>query len=244
MLADELDYVIGVDTHRDEHVLAVVSAPAGAVVAGAAAPTNARGYRELLRVAHRYASGRRAWAIEGSGSYGAGLARFLACRGEAVLEVSRTPRTERRLRGKDDALDAARTARAVLASETLARPRAGEQREALRLLLVARRSAVDVRRETLTQLRAVIVTAPERLRQELRELTLGKLLERCSRMRRTSSASTTNSRHDSCYAASPAASKQQRSKPTNSNANSSLTCAHSHQPCSTSPASAPSSLHN
>ena len=124
------------------------------------------------------------------GSYGAGLARFLAGRGEAVLEVSRTPRTERRLRGKDDALDAARTARAVLASETLALPRAGERREALRLLLVARRSAVDVRREALTQLRAVIVTAPERLRQELRELPLGKLLERCSRLRRTSSAST------------------------------------------------------
>jgi transposase len=190
MLADDVDYVIGVDTHRDEHVLAVVSAPAGAVVAGAAAPTNARGYCELLRVADRYASGRRAWAIEGSGSYGAGLARFLAGRGEVVLEVSRTPRAERRLRGKDDALDAARTARAVLASETLARPRAGERREALRLLLVARRSAVDVRREALTQLRAVIVTAPERLRQELRELTLGKLLERCSRLRRTSSAST------------------------------------------------------
>ena len=143
----------------------------------------------MLRVADRYASGRRAWAIEGSGSYGAGLARFLAGRGEVVLEVSRTPRAERRLRGKDDALDAARTARAVLASETLARPRAGERREALRLLLVARRSAVDVRREALTQLRAVIVTAPERLRQELRELTLGKLLERCSRLRRTSSAS-------------------------------------------------------
>ncbi len=189
MLADEVDYVIGVDTHRDEHVLAVVSAPAGAIVAGAAAPTNARGYSELLRVAERYASGRRAWAIEGSGSYGAGLARFLADRGETVLEVSRTPRTERRLRGKDDTLDAARTARAVLASETLARPRAGERREALRLLLVARRIAVDVRREALTQLRAVIVTAPDRLRQELRELTLGKLLQRCSRLRRTSSAS-------------------------------------------------------
>jgi transposase len=188
MLADELDYVIGVDTHRDEHVLAVVTAPVGAVVAGTAAPANARGYRDLLRVAARYAPGRRAWAIEGSGSYGAGLSRFLADRGETVLEVSRTPRTERRLRGKDDAMDAARTARAALVSETLALPRAGEQREALRLLLVARRSAVDVRREALTQLRAVIVTAPDRLRQELRGLPLGKLLKRCSRLRRTTSA--------------------------------------------------------
>jgi transposase len=104
-----------------------------------------------------------------------------------VLEVSRTPGTERRLRGKDDALDAARTARAALAAETLALPRAGERREALRLLLVARRSAVDVRREALSQLPAVIVTAPEPLRPELRELATGKLLDRCSRLRRSNS---------------------------------------------------------
>jgi transposase len=188
MLADELDYVLGVDTHRDEHVMAVVTAPTGAVVAGSAVPANGRGYRELLRVAERHAPGRRAWAIEGTGSYGAGLARFLAGRGETVLELSRTPRAERRLRGKDDELDAARTARAALASETLVLPRAGEQREALRLLLVARRSAVDVRREALTQLRAVIVTAPERLRDELRGLMEGKLLDRCSRLRRTTGA--------------------------------------------------------
>jgi transposase len=187
MLADELDYVIGVDTHRDEHVVAVVTAPAGAVVAGKTARANARGYRDLLCLAERYAAGRRAWAIEGTGSYGAGLTRYLAERGETVLEVSRTPRTERRLRGKDDTLDAARTAHSALAADTLARPRAGERREALRLLLVARRSAVDVRREALTQLRAVIVTAPERLRQELRGLPVGKLLDRCSRLRRTHS---------------------------------------------------------
>ena len=188
MLADELDYVLGVDTHRDEHVLAVVTAPAGAVIAGTTAAANVRGYRQLLRVAACHAPGRRAWAIEGTGSYGAGLARYLSARGEVVLEVSRTPRTERRLRGKDDALDAARTARAALASDKLALPRAGERREALRLLLVARRSAVDVRREALTQLRAVIVTAPDRLRQELRGLPLGRLLDRCGRLRRSSAA--------------------------------------------------------
>jgi transposase len=185
MLADELDYVLGVDTHRDEHVLAVVTAPAGGVVAGAAAATNGRGYRELLRVAARHAPGRRAWAIEGSGSYGAGLARFLSEHGEAVLEVSRALRPERRLAGKNDTLDAVRIARAALASETLALPRAGERREAMRLLLIARRSAVDVRREALTQLRAVIVTAPEPLREQLRRLSLGKLLDRCSRFRRS-----------------------------------------------------------
>ncbi|HEY8235235.1 MAG TPA: IS110 family transposase [Gaiellaceae bacterium] len=188
MLADEVDYVLGVDTHRDEHVVAVVTAPAGIVVAGSAASASTRGYRELLRLAERHAPGRRAWAIEGTGSYGAGFARFLAGRGEVVLELSRTPRAERRLRGKDDRLDAVRTARAALASELLALPRAGEQREALRLLLVARRSAVDVRREALTQLRAVIVTAPERLRRQLRGLPEGRLLDRCSRLRRTTAA--------------------------------------------------------
>jgi transposase len=185
MLADELDYVLGVDTHRDEHVMAVVMAPAGGVVAGAAAATNGRGYRELLQVAERHAPGRRAWAIEGTGSYGAGLARFLSEHGEAVLEVSRTLRAERRLAGKNDSLDAVRIGRAALASETLALPRAGERREALRLLLIARRSAVDVRREALTQLRSVIVTAPEPLREQLRRLSLRKLLDRCSRLRRT-----------------------------------------------------------
>jgi transposase len=149
---------------------------------------NGRGYREALRFAERVVEGRRVWAIEGSGSYGAGLARFLSEQGEAVLEISRTPRTERRLAGKDDSLDAVRIGRAALASDTLALPRSGERREAVRLLLVARRSAVDVRREALTQLRAVIVTAPESLRDELRRLPLGKLLDRCSRLRRTGAA--------------------------------------------------------
>ena len=125
MLADELDYLVGVDTHRDEHVLAVVAAPAGAVVARQAVWANAGGYREALRFAERCAGDRRAWAIEGSGHYGAGFAGFLAGRGETVLEVSRTPRAERRLRGKDDPLDAVRTARAALTSETLALPRNG-----------------------------------------------------------------------------------------------------------------------
>jgi transposase len=186
MLADELDYVVGVDTHLDEHVLAVVAAPSGAVVARRAVGANARGYSAALRFAGEAAGGARVWAIEGTGSYGAGLARYLAGRGETVLEVSRTPRAERRLRGKDDSLEAARTARAALASETLALPRSGERREALRLLLVARRSAVDVRREALGQLRGVIVTAPDGLREELRTLPVGRLLERCSRLRRSS----------------------------------------------------------
>ncbi len=189
MVADELDYVIGVDTHLDEHVLAIIAAPSGAVVAQHSIQASARGYAVALRFAADEANGARVWAIEGTGSYGAGLARFLAGRGETVLEISRTPRAERRLRGKDDSLDATRTARAALASETLALPRSGERREALRLLLVARRSAVDVRREALGQLRGVIVTAPDKLREELRGLPVGRLLVRCSRLRRSSAIS-------------------------------------------------------
>jgi transposase len=189
MLADELDYVIGVDTHLEEHVLALVSAATGAVLARQTVRANGRGYSAALRFAGEAAGGARVWAIEGTGSYGAGLTRYLAGRGERVLEISRTPRAERRLRGKDDSLDAARTARAALASETLALPRSGARREALRLLLVARRSAVDVRREALGQLRGVIVTAPDGLRDQLRGLPVGRLLERCSRLRRSSAMS-------------------------------------------------------
>ncbi len=187
MVADELDYVVGVDTHRDEHVLAVVVAPVGAVVARRAVAANAGGYAQALRFADSYASGRRVWAVEGAGHYGAALARFLSGHGETVLEAGRSPRGERRLQGKDDGLDAVRAARAALGHE-LASPRAGQRREALRLLLVARRSAVDVRRETLVQLRSVIVTSPDRLRDELRRLPVQRLLDRCSRLRRPKTA--------------------------------------------------------
>jgi transposase len=186
MLADEVDYVVGVDTHRDQHVLAVVAAPASAVVAQLSVRAGARGYVEAVRFAGQHAGGVRVWAVEGAGHYAAGLARHLSGRGETVLEIGRGPRDERRLRGKDDSLDAIRAARAALASETLTLPRAGQRREALRLLLLARRSAVDVRREALVQLRSVIVTCPDRLREQLRGLPAGRLIGRCSRLRRPS----------------------------------------------------------
>ena len=186
MLADEVDYVVGVDTHRDQHVLAVVASPTGAVVAQRSIATSGRGYAQALRIAQDYAAGERVWAVEGAGHYGAGLARYLSSHGEIVLEAGRSPRGERRLRGKDDGLDAIRAARAALGSEERALPRAGQRREALRLLLLARRGAVDVRRQALVQLRSVIVTAPEPLRRELRVLPQQRLIARCSRLRRSS----------------------------------------------------------
>ena len=189
MLAEQVDYVVGVDTHRDQHTLAVVAAPTGAVLAQTTVRTDARGYREAVRFADRHTSGARIWAVEGAGHYGAAFTRYLARHGETALEASRSPRSERRLRGKNDPLDAVRAARSALAAEALTLPRAGERQEALRVLLVARRSAVDVRRLALVQLRSVIVTAPEALRAELRRLPTGQLIRRCSRFRRSDSRS-------------------------------------------------------
>jgi transposase len=187
MLAEQVDYVIGVDTHRDQHTLAVVTAPTGALVAQQSVQTDMRGFRDALQFAERHARGVRVWAIEGAGHYGAGFSRFLSQHGETVIEVSRTARAERRLRGKDDPLDAVRAARVSLASEALTLPRAGQRQEALRVLQLARRSAVDVRRLALVQLRSVIVTAPHSMREELRRLPAGQLIRRCSRFRRSDS---------------------------------------------------------
>ena len=187
MLADEVDYVVGVDTHRDQQMLAIVAAPSGALVAQRSVCADGRGYREAVCFAEEHAPGVRVWAIEGAGHYGAGLARYLARRQHLLLEVSRTSRGERRLRGKDDSLDAVRAARTALASEAIAKPRSGQQQEALRVLLLARRSAVDVRRVALVQLRSVVVTAPDELRLELRRLPVGELIRRCARFRHSSS---------------------------------------------------------
>jgi transposase len=182
MLADEVDFVIGVDTHRDAHALAVVAAATGGVVLVepwlAASP---RGYRRLLQLAQSHAPGNRAFAVEGTGSYGAGLARFLADQGERVHEVER-PQRARGRRGKSDTLDAVRAARALLGQDRLAQPRVGGRRAALQALLCTREGALEARRAALCQLRALIVTAPADLREELRALTRARLLRRCSRM--------------------------------------------------------------
>jgi transposase len=187
MLADELDYVVGVDTHRDQHAVAVVDAHTGAVIAQTTTAASAGGYADAVRFADRHAAGDRLWAIEGTGHYGAGLVRHLHRQGAQVHEVDHASRRERRLHGKDDQLDAVRAARSALAHEHRARPRAGEHQEALRLLLLARRTAVETRKVALVQLRSVIVTAPDELRDQLRRLPLGELLNRCSRFRRSSS---------------------------------------------------------
>lgn len=106
MLADQADYVLGVDTHRDTHSIAVLAADTAVVQGQITVAASERGYRRLLRYARESAPGRRAWAIEGTGSYGAGLTTFLHQQGELVLEIDRPRRPARRNHAKSDELDA------------------------------------------------------------------------------------------------------------------------------------------
>ena len=182
MLADQLDYVIGVDPHRDSHALAIVQVVSGAVVFEATVAACSDGYAQALKLVEAHASGRRAFAIEGSGSFGAGLTRYLSGRGERVLEVGRL-RRERRSGGKTDALDAVRAARSVLSLERPAIPRAGGERQALQALVAAREGAVNAKCAGLAQLRDLLITTPEPLRSELRPLTLAPLLRRLAATR-------------------------------------------------------------
>jgi hypothetical protein len=174
MLADQLDYIVGVDPHRDSHALAVVDVLSGAVVFEANVDANSDGYAHALTLVEAHGRGRRAFAVEGTGSFGAGLTRFLTGRGERVLEVGRL-RRERRSGGKTDALDAVRAARSVLAQERPATPRAGGERQALQALVAAREGAVNAKRAGLCQLRDLLITTPEPLRAELRPLTRARL---------------------------------------------------------------------
>lgn len=182
MVADQLDYVVGVDPLRDQHAVGVVEVCSGVVVFETSVAADSGGYAEALAVAVRHAPGRRAFAVEGTGSYGAGLTRFLSGRGERVFEVGRL-RRERRSGGKTDALDAVRAARAVLAQKRPATPRGSGEREALRALMAAREGAVNAKRAGLCQLRDLLVTTPEPLRSELRPLTRARLLARLAATR-------------------------------------------------------------
>jgi transposase len=182
MLADQLDYIVGVDPHRDSHSLAVVEIVSGAVVFESTIDANSAGYAQALSLAEEHARGRRAFAIEGTGSFGAGLTRFLVGRDEWVLEVSRL-RRERRSGGKTDALDAVRAARSVLTERRPSTPRAGGERQALQALVAAREGAVNAKRAGLCQLRDLLITTPEPLRSELRPLTRARLLQRLAATR-------------------------------------------------------------
>jgi len=182
MVAETADFVVGVDTHGQRHWFALVEARTGALVREWELPACVKGYRRALELAEELAAGRRLWAVEGTGSYGAGLARLLIDAGEQVREVERPLRRGHQGRLKTDSLDALRAARAAF-ERRLATPRAGGAREALRVLLATREQAIDVRRVGLNQLRALLVTAPDGLRQRLSGLSPRRLPARCARLR-------------------------------------------------------------
>src|SRR6266567_7110679 len=165
----EVQVTVGVYTHADLHVAAALD-QLGRLLETRSVPTTLAGYRALVAWASGLGTVER-FGIEGTGSYGAGLARWLRGRGFEVLEVERPKRQHRRRRGKSDAIDAEAAARAVLAGTATAQPKAGDGPiEMLRTLQAGRRSAIKARTQAANQLHALVVTAPYSLRTRLRRL--------------------------------------------------------------------------
>jgi transposase len=172
----------GVDTHGSTHHAAVI-AMTGRRLADAAFPATAAGYAQLL--AWLVGFGRLvAVGVEGTGSYGKGLARHLHGAGVSAVEVNRPDRRERRRVGKSDPLDAYAAAEAVLAQRATVTPKTGDGPvEAIRVLHATRAGAVKARTAAANQLRAVLVTAPAALRELLQPLGPAALIEACTRLR-------------------------------------------------------------
>ncbi len=123
------------------------------------------------------------WAIEGTGGDGAGLTRFLQAPAEQVVELDRPKRTARRHGARSDPLDATRAAREALGRDQLAQPRAAGLRAALSVRLAARRSAVQAAGDAQRQLHALVVAAPEVLRERLQTRSTRQLVATCARLR-------------------------------------------------------------
>jgi transposase len=170
---------IGVDTHRDQHV-AVALERFGRDLGSLTVAADASGYAGLWQWASGL--GDPLFAVEGTGSYGAGLTRFLVAAGATVFECERPRRRERR-QGKSDLIDATLAARRLLSGERLARPRGGGVRDDLRLLLMERQGAVRARTAALNELQAAIVTGPETLRSRFRGLDGNQAAKAAAKLR-------------------------------------------------------------
>ena len=172
----------GVDTHLDVHVAAALD-PIGGVLGVESFPTTARGYRGLLEWLQSFGAVERV-GVEGTGAYGAGLARFLARAGIEVVEVDRPNRQARRQKGKSDPEDAVEAARGVLSGRSKGRPKTRTGKvEAIRVLLVAKRSAREGRLRAVHQMRQISYTAPEQLRSRLKGLSTEDLVAEAASMR-------------------------------------------------------------
>lgn len=158
--------ILGVDTYLDIHVGAVISL-AGKLLDTHIIQTNQTGYLKLLDWARSFGILEQA-GIEGTGTYGAALTRFLIKNGLYIVEVNRPDRSKRRLEGKSYSLDAENAARAVLSGSSKAIPKMQSGAcEALRIISVARRSVVKARTQAINQLRALFVSAPQDVRDQL-----------------------------------------------------------------------------
>lgn len=181
-LTDLVDVVIGVDTHVLTHTAAVVDTRTGGVLAELTVEATAAGYAELVEFADQHAA-LRAWAIEGTGGHGAGLARHLAQRDELVVELDRPERAKRRNGAKSDPLDAVRAAREALSRPRLGTPRSAGDRQALSVLLAARRSAVNASTDTQRQVFSLIIAAPQQVRDKFRGMKIPAMLRIAARLR-------------------------------------------------------------
>ena len=152
-LREVVDVVIGVDTHVHTHSAAALDTATGGVLDEITVEATAEGYAELVEFANSHAV-LRAWAIEGTGGRGAGLSRLLLESSEIVIELDRPKRAARRNGAKSDPLDAIRAAREAMARPQLGTPRTGGERQALSVLLVARRSAINASTEAQRQVSA------------------------------------------------------------------------------------------
>ena len=174
--------VVGVDTHKDQHVAVAIDL-LGARLCEHRVAATIQGAADL----ERWSCGLgevSAFGIEGTGCYGANLSRFLTSRGHTIVEVNRPDRSARRQKGRSDPTDAEMAARAVLAGVARVTPKSGEGKvEMIRMLKITKDSAVKARTQAINQMQALIVTAPAALRQTLRDLTGGKLVARCARLR-------------------------------------------------------------
>ncbi len=158
--------IVGVDTHKHVHAAVAIS-ELGARLDTITVPASAKGYQDLETWA-RSMGPVRAFGVEGTGSYGAGLSRFLCEQGHAVFEVNRPNRQLRHQHGKSDPIDAEAAARAVLAGQAAAVPKAGTSTvEMIRHLKVARDTAVKGRTQAMLTLKALIVSSPVALREQL-----------------------------------------------------------------------------
>mgnify|MGYP000857445704 CR=1 FL=1 len=172
----------GVDTHKEFHVAAVVD-EVGRILGTDTFPATAAGYRRLLKWLERHGELVKVGA-EGTGCYGMSLARFLADRGVEVVEVNRPNRQLRRRRGKSDTVDAEAAARAALNGEATAVPKAADGIvEAIRALRIVFCSTRNTRTRIANQIRDLLVTAPDPLREALEPLTTDQRVERAARFR-------------------------------------------------------------